>query len=475
MKKQLRILFITPQGKKEEDSHHCPLFSMAIGTLVTITPRQHSIELVDEIWGDRIDYNGDYDLVAITVRTLNANRAYDIADAFMERGKTVVLGGIHPSLNFDEAIQHCSSVVCGEAENLWETLLDDLAKEALKPRYNGADFPPVTTPPGLDYKRIFQLSKREQVDVRKPIPIFLSRGCPYDCLFCCTPDMTGTLYRVQSPDALKHQIEEAKRVWFKETWHGGSPWFQFCDENIAVNKEQTWEILEAIKECKIYFSTYCSMNLLEDPVTVKLLKEAGCIMCLVGFESLNPTRQKEYNKENVNRIDRFKKVITDCRKQGLCVQGNFLANPATDTYEDMAEVLQFVRESGMVMPTYALITPFPGTRLYRQYDEQGLVVDRDWDKYTCQNLVIKTPEQYNPGEYHRAFLQTFRDMYDWPTIIKRVFLNPYKFLTFITSLRFRENLTEQLESLRLGKWQTSLPKNVQQNLPPEKPRKEIAA
>ncbi|NTW97719.1 MAG: B12-binding domain-containing radical SAM protein, partial [Oscillochloris sp.] len=123
----LKILLITPKGNKEEGTSQKALFSMAVGVLVSITPRQHQIELVDELFGDAINYDGDYDLVGITTRSLNANRAYEIADEFRRHGKTVVLGGVHVSFNYEEALAHGDCVVSGEAENLWAQVLQDLA------------------------------------------------------------------------------------------------------------------------------------------------------------------------------------------------------------------------------------------------------------------------------------------------------------------------------------------------------------
>ncbi len=89
-KKMLNILLITPKGRKEYKSSVRPPFLMAIGTLVSITPKQHHIELVDELYGDELDYNGNYDLVGITVRTVTAKRAYEIGDKFLLAGKNVV-------------------------------------------------------------------------------------------------------------------------------------------------------------------------------------------------------------------------------------------------------------------------------------------------------------------------------------------------------------------------------------------------
>lgn len=446
----LRILLITPKGKKEEDSSQKALFSMAIGVLVSITPPQHSIELVDELFGDPIPYDGVYDLVGITTRTMNANRAYEIADAFRRRGTRVVLGGVHVSFNAEEAAPHADSVVIGEAENLWAHLLQDLADGVLKPQYNAHDFPPVTEVPMIDYERIFKASKRDRVDSRKSIPIYMTRGCPFTCSFCVTPNFTGRLYRIQSPENIRQQIETARRVWFKPTRYGSTPWFMFTDENLGVNKQRLWEILTILAECDIKFSSFISLKFLDDPKTVELLVKAGCVMALVGFESINQETLKAYNKGRINTAQDYARIIRDCRRAGLNIQGNFLVNPAIDTYEDMAATEKFVRENALMMPIYSILTPYPGTQLYHQYKAAGLVVDEDWDKYTAHNLVVRC-DRYDPLEYQLTYMNHFLYMYSWSAIARRVLLNRNKLINLVTSLLFRHNLKDQIKSIKSGK------------------------
>lgn len=447
--KPLNILFIMPKGKKEEESGQKPLFTMAIGVLVSITPEQHRVELVDELFGDAINYDGDYDLVGITTRTCNANRAYEIADAFRQRGTTVVLGGVHASFNYQEAIAHCDSVVCGEAENLWTTVLQDVAFGTLKPHYDSRDFPPVKQAPKLNYQRIYESGKREKVDSRKSIPIYMTRGCPYNCSFCVTPNFTGKLYRIQSADTIREQVEAAKHAFFKETRFGNRPWLMFTDENFGVNKKKMWEILEVLKEMNVRFSTFISVNFLEDPQTVRLLVEAGCAMALVGFESINQETLKRYSK-NQNNAQNYERIIKSCRTAGLNIQGNFLVNPATDSYDDMDATEQFVRNNHLMMPLYTIMTPYPGTRMYWEYKEQGLVVDEDWDKYTAHNLVVKCTG-YDPLEYQLQYLRHFLGMYSWDTILNRVLHNRMKLINLVTSLILRKNLQDQIKSIKEGK------------------------
>lgn len=444
----LKILFVVPKGRKEEESGQKPLFTMAMGVLTSITPPQHHVEMVDELFGDEVPFDEEYDFVGITTRTCNAFRAYEIGDEFRRRGVTVILGGVHASFNYDEASPHCDCIVRGEAENLWTTLLQDVAQGTLKPFYDSKDFPPVKQVPELDYKRIFEASKRGKVDSRKSIPIYISRGCPYNCSFCVTPNYTGKLYRMQSAEAVQRQIEQAKEAFFKKTTLGDKPWFMFTDENLGVNKKKLWDVLETLKTLNIRFSTFISINFLEDPKTVRLLVESGCAMALVGFESINQKTLEQYSKSQ-NSVKNYEAIIEGCRKAGLNVQGNFLVNPAIDTYEDMEATEQFVRRNHLMMPLYTIMTPYPGTRMYWEYKEKGLVVDEDWDKYTSHNLVVKCKQ--DPMEYQLRYLEHFLGMYSWGTIFNRVFYNNNKLINLVTSLILRKNLQDQIKSIKEGK------------------------
>lgn len=446
----LKLLFITPKGKKEEDTSQKALFSMAVGILVSITPKQHQIELTDELFGDEINYAGRYDLVGITTRTMNVNRAYEIADEFRRRGTKVVLGGVHVSFNYAEAKAHCDCVVMGEAEELWAQLLQDLADGALMPIYDAKDFPEVVDAPAIDYARIFRCSKRGRVDARKSIPIYMTRGCPFTCSFCVTPNFTGRLYRIQSPEMIRQQIESAKQIWFQTSRYGDKPWFMFTDENLGVNKQRMWEILEILAECNIRFSSFISLKFLDDEKTVDLLVKAGCVMALVGFESINQETLKAYNKGRINLAADYERIIRQCRKKGLNIQCNFLCNPAIDTLEDMAATEKFVRENALMMPIYSIITPYPGTQLYKDYKAQGLIVDEDWDKYTAHNLVVRC-DHYDPLEYQLAYMKHFLGMFAWDAIARRVLLNRNKLINFVTSYYFRRNLQDQIKSIVSGK------------------------
>ena len=441
--KPLKILLIAPKGKKDSKSNQKPLFNMAVGVLVSLTPPEHHIEIVDEHFGDEINYDGKYDFVGITSRTIDATRGYEVADKFRKKGTKVMLGGLHVSFNTEEARPHADCIVCGEAENLWLTVLEDVANNRLKPSYDSKDFPPVKEIIPIDYERIAKASKREKVDGTKSIPIYVTRGCPFECSFCVTPNFTGKLYRSQKPEELKKQIEIAKKVFFKPTRKSSKPWFMLTDENLGVSKKKLWESLDLIKECNINFSVFFSINFLEDKVTVKKLVDAGCIMVLVGFESINQSTLEAYNKGHVNSAEKYSRLIEECRQAGLNVQGNFLFNPELDSFEDMDNLVKFVGKNGVFMPIFQIITPYPGTSMYWEYKNNGWITNENWEKYNAMNLVIRSAK-YDPIEFQHKFMKSYYKVYSWKNIANRVRKNPYKLLNLVTSLAFRKNLREEL-------------------------------
>ena len=131
---------------------------------------------------ENVDLTADFDLIGITVLTAQAPRAYEIADAFRNRGIKVILGGVHPSLMTDEASQHSDSIVIGEIENLWEDIIADCEKNQLKNIYKSEEFP------NLDQRIIpkwdninLNIYRRSPGPKKMPrMPIYTTRGCVFN-------------------------------------------------------------------------------------------------------------------------------------------------------------------------------------------------------------------------------------------------------------------------------------------------------
>ena len=97
------------------------------------------------------------------------------------------------------------------------------------------------------------------------------------------------------------------------------------------------------------------------------------------------------------------------------------------------------------MPIMQIITPYPGTSMYREYKEKGLITEEDWEKYNAINVVIRSPH-YDPVEFQYNFMRYYYKAYSWKNIINRITHNPHPLMSFVTSFYFRKNLQELLQT-----------------------------
>ncbi|MBC8275100.1 MAG: cobalamin B12-binding domain-containing protein, partial [Chloroflexi bacterium] len=207
----MNILFVYPTklNASEKPIKYRKAFipPLALAILNGLTPDHHNVHLVDDIVED-IDFAGSYDLVAITAMTMQVERAYQIADAFRDRGVKVIMGGMHPTVLPQEAKQHADSVVIGEADNIWEQILDDCENNTLKDFYQDESFPDLQrlVIPKWDNLNLGIYAKR--IGSKMPtMPIFTSRGCPLGCKFCSVTKFFGKSIRVKPISHVMKEIE----------------------------------------------------------------------------------------------------------------------------------------------------------------------------------------------------------------------------------------------------------------------------
>ena len=139
----MRILLVQPTTKypnrKLLRSRTRWLLGITLPYLAGLTPRGIQVDLADDRLMD-LPYHRQYDLVGITSTCATAERAYEIAAEFRRRGVPVVMGGFHVTLHPEEAMEHCDAVVVGEAESVWEQVLEDARVKRLQASLPGRGF-----------------------------------------------------------------------------------------------------------------------------------------------------------------------------------------------------------------------------------------------------------------------------------------------------------------------------------------------
>jgi radical SAM superfamily enzyme YgiQ (UPF0313 family) len=372
MSKRIKILLVEPRNEEilTGSAGTPPLWPCVLAAL---TPDRHELEFIqctfEQITDDKL---AAYDLVGVSSRTDTASHAYQIGDACKRLGVKCVLGGIHPFVCTAEAAMHCDSIVLGEAETLWPTVVDDACRGALEPIYRGAR----PTPQQLSSPDFSVVGKYEY-----PIENIIEtvRGCPFNCSFCSATLYNGKRYRYKPVDRVLAEIDG---------WKNRTKLALFADLNIVSNKRKAKRLLRELAGFDLMWWGSASVDVADDDELLRLLADSGCSYLGLGFESVSPATLKEMNKKHNLRYD-FKQVIARLHDHNIDVFGNFIFGLDSDTPDVFEQTIEFVLDAGIDFPVFEVLAPYPGTVLHDRLDEEGRLLTRDWSRYTRSDVVFR--------------------------------------------------------------------------------------
>ena len=352
----MNILLVKPgfgsliEGYNLNDGRMEPL---ALGVLAGLTPPEHTVRLMDDRTED-IDFQATADLVAISVDTFNSRRAYQIADGFRAQGVPVCLGGVHVSLLPGEAEDHADVLLMGDAEQVWQGLLEDLENQRLKPRYQG----PFTTPQAGTFPVRSLFSNRGYLPISL---IQYSRGCPFNCSHCSVAKVFGHAHNFRPVEEV---VEEIKRDKLK--------FLLFVDDNITANPERAKELFEALIPLQVPWASQASIDMVTDPELMDLMARSGCIGQLIGFESINEESLQWMNKRvNLRDFDFYQEAVQIIRNYGLQTWASFIVGGDQDTPESIRQTVAFSIQSKFTLGFFHMFSPYPATAIYDQFAKEG--------------------------------------------------------------------------------------------------------
>jgi radical SAM superfamily enzyme YgiQ (UPF0313 family) len=301
------------------------------------------------------------DLIAMTVETHTALRAYQLAADFHRRGIPVVMGGHHPTLLPEEALRHADAVVVGDAEGVWPELLADFRAGRLRRLYRSAGgagavsvAPDRSIFAGKPYLRIGLVQH--------------GRGCPYACDFCSVSAFYG--------GRLKHR--PAGQVAAEIAQLGQRNLF-LVDDNLLADPCRTEELLRALVPLRVRWTCQVSLEVAADEGVLDLLAKSGCTVALIGFESLDRRNLEQMGKGvNIAGGD-YAAAVERFRQRGIMVYGTFLFGYDHDTPAAIEAALEFAIRNRLCLANFNPLTPFPGTPLFERLQGEGrLLHDRWW-------------------------------------------------------------------------------------------------
>ncbi|MDR2156871.1 MAG: radical SAM protein [Clostridiales Family XIII bacterium] len=423
----MKIAFIYPNiGRKEHSMFldGAKMEPLGLAVLAGLTPPGTETVMFDDRL-EEIPYDGDFDLVAISVQIFTARRSYEISDEFRRRGTTVVLGGIHVTLVPGEAERHADSLVLGDAENSWHALIEDARSGRLKKRYScePADRPQNGT-----------LPRREIFIGKRYLPITLmqfSRGCPNQCNFCASSVYFGRRHCTRDVGSVTEEIRAQKRRLIF-----------FTDDNIVADREAAKELFKALIPLNIRWVSQASMDMLEDSELMELLVKSGCLGNVIGFESIGQAgvegMQKDANAHFVG--DEYRRAVAELRRFGQQTWAAFTVGHDTDTVERIRETCDFALRHKFCFAAFNILNPYPGTDLYRWLErENRLLYGGKWwlhPEYRFNHASF-VPKNMTPDELTEESFRC-RQRFNSPgSILRRAFeprtnmRTPYRFFTYL--------------------------------------------
>ena len=403
----MRIALISPKGPLYR--HRGGIFRkslryqpLTLTTLAALVPQDLNPEfiLIDEGIEDVPD-SLDVDLIGITVITGTAPRAYELAERYRKQNITVVLGGPHVTLMPEEAQKHADAICTGYAEENWPQLLRDFQAGVMKPRYDqAASFKLENLP----------FARRELFDKRHFLTqaVFeATRACAHDCEFCVSPAAWG---RKQFQKPIGHVVDDIRRV--------GAKRILFIDLNLISDKAYARELFTALIPLKVRWFGLSTSLIGRDPELMELMARSGCTGLLIGFETISQKGLKTIRK-GFNSPDLYAELIRDLHRLGISIQGCFVFGNDDDTVSTFDETADFVLETGIDLPRFAMLTPFPGTPLFARLDREGRILSRDWSQYDGQHPVFQ-PKGMSVAELVEGHERAWKKVYAWKAIMSRV-------------------------------------------------------
>jgi radical SAM superfamily enzyme YgiQ (UPF0313 family) len=383
---------------------------MALLLLASLTPTNIEVHITDEEI-EPVNFDNEADLVGITANTLQARRAYEIADIFREKGVPVVLGGAHPTLLPDEAMMHADSVVIGEAEEIWPKLLSDFKERKLKKVYRCLQFSNLENLPPL---------RRDLLNPKNYLftnSVQATRGCPFDCEFCSVSKIFGRSYRCRPVEQV---VDEVKSL--TKGKHGLGKYVFFIDDNIGAKPDYAKELFEKLIPLKIRWWSQACITIAEDKELLKLMAKSGCFMLLIGLESTSQENLKVINKPPLQQTEKYPELIERIHKAGIGIWGSFIFGLDGDTKETFKEITKFAKKSNLELVSFIPYTPFPGTKLYERLKKEGrLLKDKWWlEDHNGYTLGVMQPKQMSNEELALGNIQAYEDFYSIKSILKRL-------------------------------------------------------
>ena len=387
--------------------------SLALPSLAAVTPAEWTVRFWDEnLLQGAAPVDPVPEVVGITVHLTFAERAYAIGRFFRALGSKVVMGGPHVLACPDEVAPHCDAIAIGNGVSLWPRILRDVAAKQLAPRYEAAysssfaDEPP----PRHDLPPAWGFLTRAS--------LVATRGCHNRCDFC---------FLSIGEHRMRYEMRPVEDV-AREFATAPSPYGVFVDNNLGASRPYLHKLCAAIEPVGKIWSAAITLDTTDDPSLVRAMALAGCTGVFVGFESLNDDNLVHAGKRSPRARDYARRVAL-LHDHGIQVNGSFVFGFDGDGPEVFAQTADWIESTRLECATFHILTPYPGTPLFRRLEAEGRILHRDWSRYDTAHAVFQ-PKRMTPEALESGYAALYKRVFSLHSIwarrpIERAAVLPY--------------------------------------------------
>jgi radical SAM superfamily enzyme YgiQ (UPF0313 family) len=338
------------------------------------------------------------DVVGITVHLTFAERAYALARWYRRQGSKVVLGGLHVQTCPDEAAPHADALAVGDGVQLWPRILRDATDGKMQSRYEAG------------YNRDYDLDPPPRRNLL-PRASFLTttsliatRGCHNRCGFCYLSTAGLQMpYRMRDPEDIRRQWEADDQ-----------PYAVFTDNNLGSKPEYLRSLCRALRPLNRIWSAAVTLDVTDDPGLVREMALSGCTGVFIGFESLSDGNLASARKRTPKSED-YARRVGIFRDHGVQVNGSFVVGFDGDGPEVFQTMVDWIERNRLECATFHILTPYPGTPLFRQMEAEGRLLHRDWSQYDTAHVVFR-PKRMTAEELLLGYDWMYRKLFSHASI-----------------------------------------------------------
>jgi radical SAM superfamily enzyme YgiQ (UPF0313 family) len=376
--------------------------TLALTSLAGATPEQWQVQYWDEnLLQGPPPSEPLPEVVGISVHLTFAKRAYELARWYRAQGSKVILGGLHTLSCPDEVAPQADAMAIGDGVQTWPEILRDVERGELKPRYEAT------------YERPYGLDPAPRRDVLlrtnylTTTSLIATRGCHNRCGFCyLSTDGLRMPYRVRDPEDIRRQFADDRQ-----------PYAVFIDNNLGSKRDYLRALSRALRPLQKIWSAAVTLDVTDDPQLIREMALAGCNGVFIGFESLTDQNLTDARKKTP-RTEDYARRVRLFHDHGIQVNGSFVVGFDGDRKDTFPRLVQWIEANRMECATFHILTPYPGTPLFKQMESEGRLLHRDWSKYDTAHVVFR-PKHLTPEELLLGYDWLYRRLFSHGSIWRR--------------------------------------------------------